>query len=162
MGRTHLFHPDEKIPRGEYWIHPMEPHQLQAVIELEARSFDNPWSADLVAREVEQDHSCLLVVTHHEAVVAFVIVWVIVDEIHVLNVAVDPALRRKGIARLLLEELLERGRRGGMASAVLEVRVSNEPAIELYRGLGFEIVGKRLGYYSDGEDAWIMQLDLGG
>lgn len=138
----------------------MEPAQLQEVIDLEARSFDNPWSADLVAREVEQEHASLLVITEAETVLGFVILWVILDEIHILNVAVEPSLRRKGIAKVLLRELIERGRQRGLASAILEVRVSNEAAIGLYRSLGFDVVGKRRAYYSDGEDAWLMQLDL--
>lgn len=160
MDRTRLFHPEEKIPRDGYFIHLMEPAQLQDVIDLEGRSFDNPWSADLVAREVQQEHASIVVITEGGAVLGFVILWVILDEIHILNVAVEPALRRKGLAKLLLDELLDRGRQRGLSSAILEVRVSNEAAIGLYRSLGFDMVGKRRAYYSDGEDAWLMQRDL--
>lgn len=138
----------------------MQTGQLSQVLDLEARAFEHPWSPELVAREVEQDHSLILVITSEEKVVGFVIAWLILDELHILNVAVDPALRRRGIARLLLGELLERAASNGFSLATLEVRVSNDPAIRLYRGLGFDAVGLRRRYYSDGEDALIMQKDF--
>lgn len=136
----------------------MAAEQLPQVLDLEARAFDHPWSPELVAREVEQDHSLLLVATDGERVVGFVIVWLILDEVHILNVAVEPGLRRRGIARMLLGELLGRAAARGFSLSTLEVRVGNTPAIELYRGLGFRTVGRRRRYYSDGEDALIMDL----
>jgi len=138
----------------------MHADQLPQVLDLEARAFEHPWSPELVAREVEQDHSLILVIAAEGRVVGFVIAWLILDELHILNVAVDPALRRRGIARLLLSELLDRAAGHGFSLATLEVRVSNDPAIRLYRGLGFDTVGLRRRYYSDGEDALIMQKEF--
>ncbi|HLV60994.1 MAG TPA: ribosomal protein S18-alanine N-acetyltransferase [Fredinandcohnia sp.] len=155
-----LVHPEERIPRGGYWIHVVKPEHLPQVLDLEARSFDHPWSPELVTREMRQDHSLLLAISEGETVVGFVIAWMILDELHILNVAVCPERRRRGIARLLLGELLERAGRQGFVLATLEVRVSNHAAIELYRGLGFRTVGRRRNYYADGEDALIMDRSL--
>lgn len=138
----------------------MKPDQLPQILDLESRSFEHPWSPELVAREVNQDHSLLLCISEEETVVGFVIVWLILDELHILNVAVEPALRRRGIARLLLGELLDRASQRGLTLATLEVRVGNQAAIELYRSLGFRTVGRRRRYYADGEDALIMDRQL--
>lgn len=160
MRRPPLYHPTERIFRGGYEIRPLHPSDLPQVIDLEARSFAHPWSPELVAREMEQEQSLILVVLAEGKVVGFAIVWVILDEIHVLNVAVEPGLRRRGIGGLLLRELMERGRQGGMEVVHLEVRAGNEAAIALYRSLGFEEAGMRKGYYADGEDALVMQRSL--
>lgn len=157
MSRPQLFHPHERIPREDYWIHLMRREQLDQVLDLEARAFEHPWSPELVARELEQDHSMILVISSEDRVAGFVIAWLVVDELHILNVAVDPSLRRRGLARLLLGELLDRAQRCGMSLATLEVRVSNEAAIRLYEGLGFRTIGLRRRYYADGEDALVMQ-----
>nr|PZM92059.1 MAG: ribosomal-protein-alanine N-acetyltransferase [Pseudomonadota bacterium] len=135
----------------------MRREQLDQVLDLEARAFEHPWSPELVARELEQDHSMILVISSEDRVAGFVIAWLVVDELHILNVAVDPSLRRRGLARLLLGELLDRAQRCGMSLATLEVRVSNEAAIRLYEGLGFRTIGLRRRYYADGEDALVMQ-----
>jgi len=135
----------------------MRRDQLDQVLDLEARAFEHPWSPELVARELEQDHSLIVVVSTEERVAGFVIAWLVVDELHILNVAVDPAFRRRGLARLILGELLDRAERCGFSLATLEVRVSNEAAIRLYECLGFRTVGLRRRYYADGEDALIMQ-----
>lgn len=135
----------------------MRREQLDQVLDLEARAFEHPWSPELVARELEQDHSMILVISSEDRVAGFVIAWLVVDELHILNVAVDPSLRRRGLARLLLGELLDRAQRCGMSLATLEVRVGNEAAIRLYEGLGFRTIGLRRRYYADGEDALVMQ-----
>jgi ribosomal-protein-alanine N-acetyltransferase len=83
------------------------------------------------------------------------------DELHLLNLATDPAQRRQGCARRLMEDLITRGRQGGAQLVVLEVRRSNAGAQALYEGLGFQIIGERKGYYQDTrEDALVYQLLL--
>ncbi len=78
----------------------------------------------------------------------------------VASLAVLPSDRRRGLGRRLLDEVLSRLRDRDVSSVVLEVRPSNEPAQNLYRDLGFELVGVKPGYYSDGEDAYVMELEL--
>jgi ribosomal-protein-alanine N-acetyltransferase len=89
-------------------------------------------------------------------VCAFVHCWLIADEIQILNVATDRSYRRQGVARALLEALLDELSPKGFCVALLEVRASNAPAIALYRSLGFSDDAIRERYYSDGEDALLM------
>jgi len=149
---------------------PVQPADLPRVMEIERGAFAHPWSEDLVRRELEHDWSIFLVATEAraepsgespEAVVGFVIAWLVHDELHVLNVAVAPEERRRGMGRALMEEVQGRGRRQGARLATLEVRSSNAPALALYRALGWRQVGIRPGYYADeNEDAVIMELHL--
>ena len=84
------------------------------------------------------------------------------DELHITNVAVHPEARRHGIARSLLESVFERARAGSARMVLLEVRPSNVEASALYESFGFRVVGRRRGYYYDtGEDALVMEADLG-
>lgn len=83
--------------------------------------------------------------------------WLVYDEVHLLNIAVHPDFRRRGIGRLMVERVLEAGRQIHGRQVILEVRRSNQAARKMYDGLGFEMVGVRKGYYHDsGEDALVM------
>ena len=86
--------------------------------------------------------------------------WLLGPEIHLLNLAVRPEYRRRGLARRLLRAMLALGRRARVESVFLEVRPSNVEAQGLYRSSGFAVTGRRPGYYEDGEDAQLMTLDL--
>jgi len=92
--------------------------------------------------------------------VGFLLAWEVVDELHVLDVATHPALRRRGIARALLRHAIAHAQRRRARIALLEVRRSNAPAIALYTHHGFEETSVRPGYYADGEDALEMALAL--
>jgi ribosomal-protein-alanine N-acetyltransferase len=93
--------------------------------------------------------------------VGFLVAWHVADELHVLNVATAPSMRRRGIARALMDEALRYSAQHRIRIVLLEVRRSNRPAIKLYRGLGFTAMGVRPGYYSDNnEDAIEMVLAL--
>jgi [ribosomal protein S18]-alanine N-acetyltransferase len=94
--------------------------------------------------------------------VGFLLAWWAADEVHLLQLATHPKARRKGVARRLLTELIEESRARGSRLMILEVRASNVAAINLYRSLGFEVMGVRRHYYADnGEDAFEMRLSLG-
>jgi len=86
----------------------------------------------------------------------YVIYWILADEMHLLNLAVHPDQRRRGIARSLLTGALDKARTQGAAVVWLEVRPSNAAALSLYHSFGFKEIGIRPGYYTDnGEDALI-------
>ncbi|MBX3259028.1 MAG: ribosomal protein S18-alanine N-acetyltransferase [Labilithrix sp.] len=93
-------------------------------------------------------------------VLGYILFWHVVDEIHLLNVAVAPAARRRGVGRALVDDLVAFARRERAAKVLLEVRASNEPAIRLYERLGFARFNVRKAYYSDGEDGVEMMLEL--
>ena len=157
---------EQVVERGELRLRRMVAADIPILMDVERRAFRNPWSEDLFRRELTHDWSTILLAEGTnaegaEALLGFVIFWVVHDEIHILNVAVDPPARRRHVARSLLDEVLDRGRRQALALATLEVRKSNVGAIALYEGLGFRPVGLRKGYYVDeGEDAIVMVLDL--
>ncbi len=94
-------------------------------------------------------------------VLGYVCFWIILDELHLLNLAVHPVHRRQGIGGRLLSFALKTGKSKGARFAILEVRPSNLAAMSLYRKAGFVTVGRRPGYYSESnEDAIIMEYDF--
>lgn len=131
---------------------------LPAVISIERRSFPSPWSLAMFVLELSKPSGICLAATDGNELLGYLVcsrydqVW------HLMNVAVSPEHRRRGVARGLISRLLDEGR--GRLPFTLEVRVSNRGAIAMYEGLGFRSAGVRPRYYQDnGEDALIMWLD---
>ena len=141
-------------------IRALEAADLAAVEEIEQRAYPTPWSRSMFASELAKPTSICLGAFEGEELVGYVINSRYVDAWHVMNVAVDPDHQRRGVASRLLERLFELTRDDERRGYTLEVRVSNEAAIELYERLGFEPRGIRRGYYTDNrEDALIMWRD---
>jgi [ribosomal protein S18]-alanine N-acetyltransferase len=143
----------------------MRSEDLPRVAEIEKDGFRHPWSSELLERELDHAWSTVLLAVEgrprREAVIGFVIFWLVHDEVHVLNVATAREERRRGVARALMEEAALEGRRRGAVLVTLEVRRSNEAAMALYRSLGYRQVGVRPRYYAEeGEDAIVMTKDL--
>jgi ribosomal-protein-alanine N-acetyltransferase len=136
---------------------------LPRVMEIERAAFSHPWSEEMIRRELEHEFSTVLLATDGRdgPILGFAVVWLVHDELHVLNVAVAPESRRRGVARSVLDRVEGNGREQGARVAMLEVRRSNAPAIALYRSLGYHEVGVRPRYYAeDGEDALVMDKAL--
>ena len=143
-------------------VRKLELRDLNAIERIERESYPTPWSRSMFAGELAKPSSISLGAYEEEgsALVGYLVVSRYVDAWHVMNVAVTPAYRRRGIARLLLERLFEQTASDERRGYTLEVRVSNEGAIKLYQGLGFVARGVRRGYYTDNrEDALIMWRD---
>jgi ribosomal-protein-alanine N-acetyltransferase len=135
---------------------------LGAIEEIERASYPTPWSRSMFAGELAKPSSiCLGAVDgEQDELVGYLIISRYVDAWHVMNIAVAPEFRRKGIARALMERLFEVTERDARRGYTLEVRVSNDAAISLYEALGFRARGIRRGYYTDNrEDALIMWRD---
>ena len=133
---------------------------LGAIEEIEKRSYPTPWSRSMFASELAKPSSICLGAFDGERLIGYLIVSRYVDAWHVMNVAVAPEHRRRGIAGSLLGALFEQTADDGRRGYTLEVRVSNDGAIRLYEGLGFRSSGIRRGYYTDNrEDALIMWKD---
>ena len=133
---------------------------LDAVDAVAHASFDASFS---VREELTRAWSRLWLARVAEGTppVCFVATWHVADELHLLNIATAPSMRRLGLARALMEEALRYADAEQVRLVLLEVRRSNRPAIKLYRGLGFRAFGVRKGYYADnGEDAVEMMLAL--
>jgi [ribosomal protein S18]-alanine N-acetyltransferase len=136
-------------------IRPLTYSDLPQVIAIERRSFPTPWSLAMFVLELSKPSGICLAAEDDGAVVGYLVCARYADVWHLMNIAVDPAARRHGVASSLLEEMLERA--GQDESFTLEVRTSNAPAIALYERFGFRSAGTRPRYYRDnGEDAMIM------
>jgi len=137
---------------------------LKEIEEIERRSYPTPWSRSMFAGELAKPSSICLGAFEGDVedgkLCGYLVVSRYVDAWHVMNIAVDPEQRGRGIATMLLERLFELTADDARRGYTLEVRVSNETAISLYERLGFESRGIRRGYYTDNrEDALIMWKD---
>ena len=142
----------------------LEIRDLGDIEQIERRSYPTPWSRSMFAGELAKPSSASLGAYDLDApggpLVGYLIISRYVDAWHVMNVAVEPAHRRRGIATALLDRLFELTADDGRRGYTLEVRVSNRHAIQLYERLGFQGRGIRRGYYTDNrEDALIMWKD---
>ena len=136
---------------------------LDAIERIERRAYPTPWSRSMFAGELAKPSSIALGAVDAADVarlVAYLIVSRYVDAWHVMNLAVDPRYRNRGVAKRLLGELFDLTAADSRRGYTLEVRVSNDPAIGLYERAGFRATGIRRGYYTDNrEDALIMWKD---
>jgi ribosomal-protein-alanine N-acetyltransferase len=133
---------------------------LEEILAIEEASYRTPWSRRAFESEIRAPHANPLVLGQSDPafVIGYVCSWRTMDECHILNVAVHPSFRRMGIASQMIDHLLEICGQEGIRHYFLEVRVSNEGAISLYKNYGFKVCGVRRKYYADtGEDALIMQ-----
>ncbi|MBF0475313.1 MAG: ribosomal protein S18-alanine N-acetyltransferase [Deltaproteobacteria bacterium] len=141
----------------------MELHHLPQVVDIEQRSFTCPWSLRQFALELARPYgdSIIMAGADERQVLGYALWWVVMDEVEILNVAVHPDFRGRGLGRLLLTELIARAGLNGGRAFFLEVRPSNPAALALYDSLGFKPVGVRPRYYDDtGEDALLMRLTI--
>lgn len=143
-------------------VRPMTRADLREVDRIERCSYPYPWSPGIF-RDCLAAGYCCRIVGAAGRVFGYAVMSVAAGEAHILNVCIDPVLRRCGHARRLLCDLIGEARRGGATRLFLEVRPSNEAARGLYEAAGFEQVGVRRGYYPDAggrEDALILARTL--
>ncbi len=150
--------PDKKPPAdpfGEVVIRDLDFADLPSVVAIERRSFRSPWTIGMFALEMSKPDTVAITATSGGSVVAYLVLSRYDLSWHLMNIAVAPGHRRRGLASHLIGRALERV--GFDEPVTLEVRPSNRSAIELYESLGFRSFGTRKGYYPDnGEDALIM------
>jgi len=143
----------------DYVIRPMQPSDLTRVIEIENLCYPNPWSEELFVRELDNPLAAVDLLWLEGELAGYLCSWLVSGELNILNVAVSPCFRRRGAAASLLRHVIEKSRLQGLERAFLEVRIGNSGAIALYRSFGFKEISLRKGYYPDGEDAMVMELD---
>ena len=136
------------------------PDDLERIVELETACFSDPWTPDALEAEIVVDPLRLPLVAEIDGrVVGYLMAWRIVDILHVLNIAAEPAARRRGIGSALLLAAADEARDRGLERITLEVRRSNAGARAFYAKFGFVETGVREGYYAeDGEDAIILDV----
>lgn len=142
-------------------IIPMNESHVAQVAALEKQCFSDPWSENSVASELENPLSLWLIAEEDGAVCGYVGSQTVLDETDMMNIAVHPDCRRKGIAAALITELVSRLKARGSRVLRLEVRESNFSAIALYEALGFTQLGLRKNYYRNPkENALILGKEL--
>ena len=143
-------------------IRKMSIADVPQIAELEKLCFSDPWSENSIASELENPLSLWLVWEEQGEVLGYIGSQAVLPEADVMNLAVGPKGRRRGIAKALLTELTGLLHKAGVEMLFLEVRASNAPAITLYEGFGFIFVGRRPKYYvNPTEDALILRKELG-
>lgn len=144
-------------------IRPMTTADIAAVAVLEARAFAEPWSPETFAEELALPNRRYVVAEADRKVVGYGGVMCVDDEAHIMTIAVDPSATRRKFGTRLMVALVDAALGESARHLTLEVRVSNDAALGLYRKLGFASVGLRPGYYRD-EDAlvmWVVNADEG-
>jgi ribosomal-protein-alanine N-acetyltransferase len=138
-------------------ICPMTESDLERILAIEVDSYRRPWSKPHFLDEIKSPHSFPLVAFDQEGMLTgYICPMMLLDEGHILNIAVHREFRGKGVAKFLMETVIRDCRVRGAAYISLEVRPSNEAAITLYRKFGFVETGIRRKYYENGEDAILM------
>ena len=140
-------------------------YDVPAISRIEQESFDSPWSADEITKDVmSKDGSIYVAVIESDGEKAgYAEMRTVAGEAQIYNIVIDRAFRGKGLGEMLLRHLIDKAKETGCSLVTLEVRGGNEAAMELYHKLGFKEVGRRRGYYAKGgEDAVLMDLALGG
>lgn len=143
-------------------LEPMKLADLAEVLAIESASFASPWPPGAFAEELRNANARMIVARGPGgSVAAYLCLWILPGELQINNLAVAPAFRRHGLATRMLAEALRIGAGAGCVTAWLDVRPSNEAALNLYRHHGFEVVQRRRRYYGDtGEDALVMRAAL--
>ena len=131
---------------------------LSAIIALEGRCFQYPWPDEAFAQELKNAWSTTEVVEKRGGIiVAFIVYWIVEDELHLLDIAVEPELQGQGLGHSLMEHLEQICELDELTFITLEVRVGNEAAVRLYKRMGYDVIHRRKRYYVDnGEDALVM------
>jgi len=146
---------------SELHLQPLAAEHLEAAAALDALCLGGLWSLDGYQRELDSPNSDLLSLRFNRATASPLIglgcFWAILEEAHITLLAIHPDYQRQGLGQLLLLALLQRAAARGLERSTLEVRDRNQPALNLYAKFGFQVAGRRRGYYqATSEDALIL------
>ena len=143
-------------------IRPMCEEDLEKVLAIENESFISKWHKEQFLYELNENPYAVLLVADYEGVICgFIDFWVTFDVAQLNQIAVHPALRKKGIASVLIEDMINRVTKVDVNKITLEVRVNNESAINLYEKFGFKGELLKKSYYDNGDDAIFMIKEVG-
>jgi ribosomal-protein-alanine N-acetyltransferase len=143
---------------------PMQKSDLADVVALEQSVYPHPWSMANFEDSLSSNYEAWILRDRDGALLGYFLLMAVVDEAHLLNVAVSAEKQGQGLGRFLLNQAVACSRGLGMESVLLEVRPSNTRALEIYERYGFKQIGRRKGYYpaADGqrEDAIVMRFGI--
>lgn len=152
----------KEFPGAALEILPMVPQDIDDILRIEYSLYSHPWSRANFGDSIDSGYVCR-VARIGGAVIGYFVVMLAVDEAHLLNISVAGAFQGKGLGARLLRVAMNSAYQQGGRSMLLEVRMSNEKAISLYRHFGFEKIGHRRGYYPADfgrEDALVLRREL--
>lgn len=153
-----------RSPELDASVRLMLPVDMDAVWAIEQVAYPFPWTKSILEGCLTQNYCCW-VLECDENIVGYAIINFILDEMHLLNIVIDPRVQSQGYGRVLLRHVIDYAKSKKGQQIYLEVRLSNQIAERLYRSMGFEKIGERKAYYpaEDGrEDALVLALPLGG
>jgi [ribosomal protein S18]-alanine N-acetyltransferase len=155
--------PDEvESISSKFTIRRMTSDDLVEVMEIEASLFPDPWTEEFFSEEFEHHDAYVLESNQTSELAGYLCGWHVLDEFMITNIGIRKDLQCTGLGEYLLREVLTKKSDIGVIYCYLEVRESNQPAINLYKKLGFGIIGKRLNYYQHPEEnALVMSFMLG-
>lgn len=148
-----------------YSIRPASEVDLSKISALELRAHVQPWTEEGFHAELGKPFAYVWVLTDDETddeLMGYIVFWLLDGQCRILNLVVEPEARGLGFGKRLLRRAIDEAVRLGVKKAVLEVRYSNQAAVGLYQKLGFTITRIAKNYYSDGENAYLMELELTG
>ncbi len=151
-------------------IEPVEPEDIDEIVTLENQAYDFPWSRKILLDEINGEPFSYVYVLRLQSnsaspgkIIGYNFFWVVSDETHILNIAVEPDYQGCGWGTQLLQFAIDFGQEQGAKRVLLEVRASNAAAQQLYHRLGFRRIGRRKKYYTNNkEDAYVMKKELSG
>ncbi len=135
------------------------PDDIAGILKIESEGSAR-WKRDFFETELNTDFSLFLVALMDETIIGFAVAWDIPGEIQLQNIAVDKDYRREGCGTKLIESIYRLLEHKHPERILLELRISNIPALKFYRSLGFKKTGIRKNYYGDGDDALLMEKEI--
>lgn len=139
----------------------MKEEDLDQVMEIEKKSFSDPWNKSFFSQDIDNQSALPLVAKVDDKIIGYVCLWKILDEIQISNIAVCPERRRRGIGEEMMQRILKMTKEQDYRRISLDVRISNKAAINLYQKFGFGEAGRRKNYYRHPqEDALILEKVL--
>jgi ribosomal-protein-alanine N-acetyltransferase len=154
---------EQTSAKETFTLRPISTDDIQPILEIEKRVHVSPWTEDNFQSELTKPYSHFLVMTDDETdskIAGYIIYWVLFDDCQILNIVVDLPFRGLGMAKKMIRQAAQDAIKKGIKKLSLEVRKSNDPAIQLYQKLRFVITQVRRNFYSNGEDAYQMVLYL--
>ena len=148
-----------------YSFRPATTDDLPALLSIEHKVHKAPWTEEHFRTELEKPYSHSLLLTDDETdtqIAGYVVFWILAGDCQILNLAVDLTCRGVGMGQRLVSQVVNAALKAGIEKITLDVRRSNSPALQLYQKTKFTITHVRKAFYSDGEDAYQMTLDLKG
>ncbi|MCM1306285.1 MAG: ribosomal protein S18-alanine N-acetyltransferase [Bacteroides sp.] len=139
----------------------LKSEHLPQMAEIEKEAFDEPWTVGMFLPELEDPNAYYMVGVLDGEVICYGGFHKVLDEGQIANIAVRSDMRGQGLGRLLMQNLLELAKREGVKRITLEVKDTNERAVNLYKSLGFTVEGVRKRYYAYRYDALVMWLTIG-